>query len=370
MTVKKILVGCRNLVLVVLFSLAAFELVLRLVAGFLPMTAQNVLLSKFYLDPDGICYHDPRHHIDNFKPNYFEPNVFFNGHRWRHQTNGQGIRADRDLPAADIVALGDSLIYGYGMNNGDTICDFIEKETGMTVANLGRIGDCPYEQYIRLRDLGLFFHPKVVLFFINSFQDEYDLMGHQLTPESVRTLLEEPIPDYSKGIAASTYTQTYAPDRHEALKRKIYALISVHFWKRSHDLAQALLAQRFKPKTMTAAEIATQYKEKSQPLGEYVEQILLRAQELCRQEGAMLIVVSHPLVGNTSVLDGQVNEMCLRDKIPHFHLGETDLFQKNYPELFLKNYDHYSLFGNKYAAHKIAEYLRDTAVPEPHPASP
>lgn len=348
----------RNLFLFCLCFCVLLEIILRLTIRFFPLNTQNVILSKMYVDMDAIYFPDPATGLLVHNPSYVEPDMFFNGHHWYHRTNSLGVRHERDFDTAGIVALGDSMIYGYGVDNDQTLCHVLENETGQTVANLGVIGDSPYEQYYRLKRLGLALRPKVVLFFINNFQDEFDLLTKGLTDQRIADLLASPVAGVDPGLTAADYVAHYKPMPHAKWRRMLYASLAVRFWKRGSDLAKALAPPNPDKINRERVDYHERYRQESERLGGYVESMLVDAARLCHRQGATLVVVLHPVCEGDSLLYRQTQEICERNGILLLNLNEKDLFKQGDRALFFKNYDHYNVLGNKYAASLISEFLK------------
>src|SRR5207245_5469937 len=69
-----------------------------------------------------------------------------NGYVWHHQTDALGFRnASLHIPA-DVVLLGDSLVYGQGVDFEDTLGNRLEERSGLRVVNLGLQGDCAFQE--------------------------------------------------------------------------------------------------------------------------------------------------------------------------------------------------------------------------------
>src|SRR5438046_6559742 len=86
----------------------------------------------------------------NFMIPNFETTMYANGYVWHHQTDALGFRnATLHIPA-DVVVLGDSLVYGQGVDFEDTLGNRLEERSGLRVVNLGRQGDCALQEAYRL----------------------------------------------------------------------------------------------------------------------------------------------------------------------------------------------------------------------------
>lgn len=89
------------------------------------------------------------------------------------ETDEQGFRNRHSRGPVDIVAIGDSFTFGYGVDDDKAWPSLLERETGMLVANLGQTGYGPQAELQVLEQVGLPLQPKLVIwqFFANDFHD-------------------------------------------------------------------------------------------------------------------------------------------------------------------------------------------------------
>jgi hypothetical protein len=174
----------------ILLAIVIIEILLRIHPIMLGDMFANKVLSVYHTGYSGIYEYDPVVKMDFMKPN-FQTVAYWNGHRWPHKTDSKGFRNPIDREQAEIVLLGDSLIYGHGVNQFKTVGYFLEKLTGLTVSNLGRTGDCAFQQVYKLNRYGLVFNPKYVLYFFFN-NDISDLTGY-LAKEELQRFVDTPI---------------------------------------------------------------------------------------------------------------------------------------------------------------------------------
>src|SRR5436190_13297312 len=122
-----------------LLVLLALEAVLRQWPTLLGQEFANGALSRYSPKADGIYYVDRRLGIHFMIPNY-RTTMYYNGYVWEHRTDALGFRNDPLHVPADVVLLGDSVVYGHGVNFEHTLGHLLERRTGLRVANLGRQG--------------------------------------------------------------------------------------------------------------------------------------------------------------------------------------------------------------------------------------
>lgn len=155
-------------VLLMVFSvgltLAAMEIVLRSWPLLLGDTFANGVLTRYGSGEGQIYYHDNRLGMPFMIPNY-ETEMYYNRYVWRHRTDAHGFRNERPSIPADVVLLGDSFIYGHGVNVEDTVAHYLAQATGWTVANLGRQGDCAFQEAYILTEFLPVYRPRWVVYF-------------------------------------------------------------------------------------------------------------------------------------------------------------------------------------------------------------
>jgi hypothetical protein len=103
----------------------------------------------------------------------FETEAYFNGYRWRHTTDSFGFRNPPDLETRRLLLLGDSMIYGHGVEESDTVTHFLRSEHGLPAYNMARQGDTLYQQYVvsRLHARELGSSIALLFVFLNDFHD-------------------------------------------------------------------------------------------------------------------------------------------------------------------------------------------------------
>jgi hypothetical protein len=110
--------------------------------------------------------------------------MYWNGHWWWHETNEDGYRGPR-LARADVVLLGDSMIYGHGVNQADTVAARLAARTGLATANLGQQGTGQIQSLLTLRAHGRRLAPKTV-FACFHFSDGDDSLTYYPPSELAR----------------------------------------------------------------------------------------------------------------------------------------------------------------------------------------
>lgn len=165
--------------LVVVF--VALELTLRQWPTLLGHTFANGALSGYSTKAGGIYYFDRRLHMNFMIPNY-RTTMYYNGYVWQHQTDALGFRNEPLHVPADVVLLGDSVVYGHGVNFEHTVGHLLERRSGLRVANLGRQGDCAFQEAYLLTTHLPVFQPRFVVhvFTPNDIEDLYFYLANSV----------------------------------------------------------------------------------------------------------------------------------------------------------------------------------------------
>lgn len=188
--IRKIHANIILLVGSIIFSMILLETTLSFYPTILGNDFTNVVLSKYYVGYGGIYIYDRELKMNFMKPN-FKAEMYFNHYRWLHETDKWGFRNPVDKDNAEIVVLGDSFIYGHGVEQSQTVGYFLEKITNLSVMNLARQGDCAFQQIYLLDQVGLKFKPKYVVYFFSN-GDIRDLTVY-LSEKDMKEFIETPI---------------------------------------------------------------------------------------------------------------------------------------------------------------------------------
>jgi hypothetical protein len=135
------------------------EAALRLHPGLLQGRAANAAFGGYHDERDGIYDHHER--LGCVMRPEFRRHMYWNGQWWWHETNEAGYRGPR-LAQADALFLGDSMIYGHGVEVDDTVPARFAAASGRPAANLGQQGTCLVQGLMLLSSRGARLRPKVV----------------------------------------------------------------------------------------------------------------------------------------------------------------------------------------------------------------
>jgi hypothetical protein len=180
-----------SLIATILLMLS-IEGILHAFPGLLGSTFANGILTKYTTNPGGIYYFDPVLRMNFMLPSY-NTEMTYNGYSWHHQTDEYGFRNHESRTKADIILLGDSNVYGHGLNIEQTVGYFLERLIGRPVYNLARQGDSSLQQAYLLSEQISRLQPRVVLYFFCE-NDIRDLYAYR-TDNQLQEFIETPVND-------------------------------------------------------------------------------------------------------------------------------------------------------------------------------
>ena len=167
-----------------LLGLLVLEVALRTLPLRRACDLANDVYTAYGSFPGGIYFTDPETGINFMKPD-FETENFWNGHSWLHRTDALGFRNPPGLPARNgrpILLLGDSLIYGHGVDEEHTASHVLRSKYGRPVYNMARQGDCLFQQHVLLRLYLAELRPRQVVLFV-FLNDFHDLLSYRTDAE-------------------------------------------------------------------------------------------------------------------------------------------------------------------------------------------
>jgi hypothetical protein len=104
----------------------------------------------------------PQFRIALHRPS-FTSHCYANGYHWTHTSDASGFRNPETWERADVVLLGDSMVYGHGLEERETLAHFLREETGLAVANQAITGGCPVHYLVYFNNFTLPLKPRTVV---------------------------------------------------------------------------------------------------------------------------------------------------------------------------------------------------------------
>jgi hypothetical protein len=163
----------------ILLALLSFVSIFLLLEGFVRLYPQafgwgagNEIISGYNTRSSGILVYRPDLAMYLMKPNFSTQMRSYNL-TWAHETDSNGFRNPVDVSRAEYVLLGDSMIYGHGVGENETVAHFLREKTGMGVVNLAISGGCPHQDRYLIWARGLGYRPRYVVYYfmLNDAED-------------------------------------------------------------------------------------------------------------------------------------------------------------------------------------------------------
>jgi len=260
-----------------IFALGTAEIAIRLVPR-LAGRVENAVFSVYGDFPGGIFFRDRITSLDLMRP-LFVTSAYSSGYEWLHETDVDGFRNPPSALSPEVLVLGDSMVYGHGLNPDDTIVQRLRADHGLRAANMARPGDCLFQHYVLLRLYLDRFQPRRVILFV-FWNDFHDLLEIR-TPQEI---------DEAPEIDAYDY---------EALAERVLTAKSQHsLWEqiffRSRVLRLLAALSRRAPKTPISNGLVQA--DDFDRVARYYDRVLADLNQRIRERGAELEVVllDHP----------------------------------------------------------------------------
>jgi len=172
--------GCRRWLFrsaAVLFGLVLGSVVVEGALRFFPKLLspklRHAAFSRYDTLPGGIFLSEGITRM-RFMRADFTTRAYSHGTSWIHRTDENGFRNPGGLTEKRVLLLGDSLVYGHGVEGDQTVGHFLRSEHGVAAYDLSAQGRCLYEHYVMARLYLEEFRPETVLLFVY-FNDVHDL---------------------------------------------------------------------------------------------------------------------------------------------------------------------------------------------------
>lgn len=198
-----------------LLCIGALELVLRAYPQLFGDTYSNGVLSKYTTRAGGIYYKDHALGI-NFMIPRLTTTMYYNRYVWTHEADTFGFRNRDSAVPADVVLLGDSMVYGHGVDYEDTVGYLLRQRTGLSVVNLARQGDCAFQEAYLLTEYLPLFRPRWVLY--HFFENDIADLRAYLSEGEMRAFIATPVSAIT--FPPRTPVQEALATREQAFRRR------------------------------------------------------------------------------------------------------------------------------------------------------
>ena len=164
-----------------LATLLLVEAALQVAPGLFSRGVRHLAFSRYDALPGGMHVTERQTRMRFMRANV-NMRAYSHGYWWRHSTDALGFRAPPDLERRDVLLLGDSLIYGHGVEENQTVAHFLRSERDVAAYNMGRQGQCLYECYVTYRLHAEELQPEAVVLFV-FLNDVLDLVNRRRPEE-------------------------------------------------------------------------------------------------------------------------------------------------------------------------------------------
>jgi hypothetical protein len=341
----------------------ALEALLHIAPGILSGPVANVAYTGYHWQKGGI-YDLDDHMGPSMRPGV-RREMYWSGHWWWHETNRAGFRGP-DLASADAVFLGDSMVYGHGVSEEDTLAARFAAHTGLRSANLGQQGTGQLQSWIRLERIGLGLKPRFV-FAASHFTDIADAR-QWYPPEELERLLASPLDAPYLPLARSEYRPRpwwnpfSAWARHASIPLRCSAIWGAAF-RATFLGGRHKWAQSTGPWTIPSPQdVDAPFDPSANPQDERGWAVHVRSvrqiKRLCDGIGAQLVLFD---VGYPKAFSRSVEQLAADIGAPYSPAGRVVL-QKAYEgrPVYLAGDGHWTGEGNATVAHELALALRSS----------
>ena len=274
-----------------LFCALCLEVALRVAPELFGMRTANALFSRYTTKPGGIYFYEWSSDMFFMHPD-FETTAYFNGYRWHHVTDARGFRNPAGRPVDGTLLLGDSLVYGHGVEEQEGLASQLESDYGRDVYNLSRQGDSLYQHYVLLRAYLEPFRPETVVIFVfhNDYQDLLNYRGIERLEEAPE--LERQDYDRLRQELAARESNPHSWSRlirYRSLTYRLFLVLRSRIQRAAEEDADAALGEDAAENPLDRPLLDPH----TYPvLRRYFDRILADLAERCDAVGARLVVIN------------------------------------------------------------------------------
>mgnify|MGYP001575396658 CR=1 FL=1 len=326
-------------------TILLFFILLEILLGFAPhLLLDYPSANMVILAYNNIYEYDPIIDMKFMKPN-FETTMYWDGYRWKHKTDKYGFRNPIDRDKADIIMLGDSLIYGHGVDQDYTVGYFLEKMTNLTVSNLGRTADATYQEVYLLNQYGIKFKPKYVLLFFYA-NDIFDI-ENSLSKNKMMEFVNIPIENITFKERSKIEHSEFREKILDVLNKRPYVLRA--FYLMELEIVKKLSGQNGKtiipPENESGHELTWDYTKHAILQMKYISDL--------NNVEFILIPITHKNPNGSPEQFWILKDLASQNNISFIDIRSI----YEIPEYYLPHDGHYSEDGHRALAEIVAKYL-------------
>jgi hypothetical protein len=146
---KRLIFQLVTIVFTVSLLLVVIGLVLRVRPTLFGHQLGSYVFSRYGHSPGDLYFYDREVGMNLMWPD-FETRAYYNGWFWKHRTDERGFRNPTDREA-EVLLLGDSMIYGHGVELDEGVSEVLHDRYGWSTYNLSQQGDSAYQAYAKTR---------------------------------------------------------------------------------------------------------------------------------------------------------------------------------------------------------------------------
>ena len=192
---RRFLFRIASVVFALILATVVAELALRIFTNALLGEERTaVFYDRYNTTPRGMYFHDPQAGMNFMWPSA-EMTAHSHGYFWNHRTDARGFRNPPERQGTDVLLLGDSLIYGHGLDDDETVTSILHKDYGYSAYNMARQGDCLYQQYVLTRLFLDEFTPQTIMLFV--FSNDLVDLGKTRDPGQIHLAPEIDLHNYA-----------------------------------------------------------------------------------------------------------------------------------------------------------------------------
>ncbi len=342
-----------------LFALCLLELLLALSPEVFGEQRANEIFSTYDIKPGGIYVRERRARMRFMRPEFSTSN-YWNGYRWNHATDARGFR-NPPATGAEVLLVGDSLIYGHGVEEVETVGHVLRAEFGVEAYNMGRQGAALYDEYVFLRTFLPELQPKTVILF--AFLNDFEDLEVYRTEDEISAVPEIEGIDYAsirQWAEALRHRLPSAPERWFWRRPSLRLLRSVAKELGGVALATPAWAAPPAPDPPFLAPLLDELRRGRLSL--YYERILGDLANRCRARGIDLRLVYLPFGSDAKIYEMAQNSAVdlLRSAagVSHIPVYDSRELFSGCEACFLASDGHFAAAGHK----RLAEFLAGTVL--------